>query len=107
MTGVMTEIDGMIEIDVIMTEGMTAIMTEEEEEAAAVDCAEVDLMIIVMVVRDVEVDCVEVVLVVGGEIMTEEMIETKVVILDLAIQDSVVIIIELMTVVLVVVAVVA
>ena len=106
MTGVMTEIDGMIEIDVIMTEGMTAIMTEEEE-AAAVDCAEVDLMIIVMVVRDVEVDCVEVVLVVGGEIMTEEMIETKVVILDLAIQDSVVIIIELMTVVLVVVAVVA
>ena len=106
MTGVMTEIDGMIEIDVIMTEGMTAIMTEEEE-AAAVDCAEVDLMIIVMVVRDVEVDCVEVVLVVGGEIMTEEMIETKVVILDLAIQDSVVIIIELMTVVLVVAAVVA
>ena len=102
----MTEIDGMIEIDVIMTEGMTAIMTEEEE-AAAVDCAEVDLMIIVMVVRDVEVDCVEVVLVVGGEIMTEEMIETKVVILDLAIQDSVVIIIELMTVVLVVAAVVA
>ena len=102
----MTEIDGMIEIDVIMTEGMTAIMTEEEE-AAAVDCAEVDLMIIVMVVRDVEVECVEVVLVVGGEIMTEEMIETKVVILDLAIQDSVVIIIELMTVVLVVVAVVA
>ena len=102
----MTEIDGMIEIDVIMTEGMTAIMTEEEE-AAAVDCAEVDLMIIVMVVRDVEVDCVEVVLVVGGELMTEEMIETKVVILDLAIQDSVVIIIELMTVVLVVVAVVA
>ena len=96
----------MTEIDVIMTEGMTAIMTEEEE-AAAVDCAEVDLMIIVMVVRDVEVDCVEVVLVVGGEIMTEEMIETKVVILDLAIQDSVVIIIELMTVVLVVVAVVA
>ena len=39
--------------------------------------------------------------------VTEEMIETKVVILDLAIQDSVVIIIELMTVVLVVVAVVA